>query len=86
LFEEAFKKDSGRFCAFGIETLFLSIATMGLLYINIRICTIFSPVAAIISLLFAIYYVAKSIYIYCKMKKKYFMDNMKDIIQKEEKE
>lgn len=86
LFERAYKKDSGRLCAFGIETLFLSIATMGLLYANIEINNIFLPVAATISLLFAIYYVAKSIYLYSKMKKKYFVDNMKDIMQKEEKE
>lgn len=86
LFERAYKKDSGRLCAFGIETLFLSIATMGLLYANIEINNIFLPVAATVSLLFAIYYVAKSIYLYSKMKKKFFVDNMKDIIQKEEKE
>lgn len=86
LFERAYKKDSGKLCAFGIETLFLSIVTMGLLYVNIELQHIFLPIAAIISLLFAIYYVAKSIYLYSKMKKKYFVDNMKDIIQKEEKE
>lgn len=86
LFEMAYKKDSGRLCAYGIETLFLSMTTMGLLYANIEIHNIFLPIAAIVSLLFAIYYVAKSIYLYCKMKKKYFVDNIKDIMQKEEKE
>lgn len=86
LFERAYKKDSGKLCAFAIETLFLSIATMGLLYVNIEINNIFLPIAATISLLFAIYYVAKSIYLYTNMKKKYFVDNMKDIMQKEEKE
>ena len=86
LFERAYKKDSGKLCAFGIDTLFLAIATMGLLYVNIEIQNIFLPIAASISMLFAIYYVAKSIYLYSKMKKKYFVDNMKDIIQKEEKE
>lgn len=86
LFERAYKKDSGKLCAFGIETLFLSITTMGLLYVNIELQHMFLSIAAIISLLFAIYYVAKSIYLYSKMKKKYFVDNMKDIIQKEEKE
>lgn len=86
LFERAYKKDSGKLCAFAIETLFLSIATMGLLYVNIEINNIFLPIVATISLLFAIYYVAKSIYLYTNMKKKYFVDNMKDIMQKEEKE
>ena len=85
LFERAYKKDSGALCAFGIETLFLSITTMGLLYVNIELKNMFLPIAAIISLLFAIYYIAKSIYLYTKMKKKYFVDNMKDIMQKEEK-
>ena len=86
LFERAYKKDSGRLCAFGIETLFLSITTMGLLYVNIELQNIFLPIAASISMIFAIYYVAKSIYLYSKLKKKYFVDNMRDIIQKEEKE
>lgn len=86
LFERAYKKDSGKLCAFGIETLFLAIATMGLLYINIELQNIFLPIAASISMIFAIYYVAKSIYLYSKLKKKYFVDNMRDIIQKEEKE
>ena len=86
LFERAYKKDSGKLCAFGIETLFLAIATMGLLYVNIELQNIFLPIAASISMIFAIYYVAKSIYLYSKLKKKYFVDNMRDIIQKEEKE
>lgn len=86
LFERAYKKDSGKICAFGIETLFLSIATMGLLYVNIEVQNMFLTIVSIISLLFAIYYVAKSIYLYSKNKKKYFLDNMKDIMQKEEKE
>lgn len=86
LFERAYKKDNGKLCAFGIETLFLAIITMGFLYINLELQNMFLPITAIISLLFAIYYVAKSIYLYSKLKKKYFVDNMKDIIQKEEKE
>lgn len=86
LFERAYKKDSGKLCAFGIETLFLAIVTMGLLYVNIELQNIFLPIAASISMIFAIYYVAKSIYLYSKLKKKYFVDNMRDIIQKEEKE
>lgn len=86
LFERAYKKDSGKLCAYGIETLFLAIATMSFLYVNIEIKNMFLPIVAIISLLFAIYYVAKSIYLYTKSKKKYFVDNMRDIMQKEEKE
>ena len=86
LFERAYKKDSGKLCAFGIETLFLAITTMGLLYVNLELQNIFLPIAASISMIFAIYYVAKSIYLYSKLKKKYFVDNMRDIIQKEEKE
>lgn len=86
LFERAYKKDSGTICIFGIETLVLSIATMLLLYVDIQMPGKFLVIVNAISLLFAVYYVGKSILLYTKLKKKYFMNNMKEIIKKEEKE
>ncbi len=86
LFERAYKKDSGTICIFGIETLVLSIATMILLYVNIQIPEKFLVIVNAISILFAVYYVGKSIILYTREKKKYFMNNMKEIIKKEEKE
>ena len=68
------------------ETLVLSIATMILLYVNIQIPEKFLVIVNAISILFAVYYVGKSIILYTREKKKYFMNNMKEIIKKEEKE
>ena len=86
LFERAYKKDSGTICIFGIETLVLSIATMILLYVNIQIPEKFLVIVNAISILFAVYYVGKSIILYTREKNKNFMNNMKEIIKKEEKE
>lgn len=82
IFEYAYKKDSGRYCAHGIEMLILAFATMGLLYVQLMLEAKFIYIAAFITFLFAIYYIAKSIVIYNKMKKQYAIENMKEMIKK----
>lgn len=82
IFEYAYKKDSGRYCAHGIEMLILAFATMGLLYVQLMLEAKFIYIAAFITFLFAIYYIAKSIIIYQKMKKQYAIENMKEMIKK----
>lgn len=82
IFEYAYKKDSGRYCAHGIEILILAFATMGLLYVQLMLEAKFIYIAAFITFLFAIYYIAKSIIIYHKMKKQYAIENMKEMIKK----
>jgi len=42
----------------------------------------FVYIVALITFVFAIYYVAKSIIVYKKMKKQYFINEMKEIIKK----
>lgn len=69
IFEYAYKKESGKYTIIGIELLMLAISTLA----SIRIYTIYNNkfISAItsISLLFAIYYVAKAIVIYVKKKR-----------------
>lgn len=82
IFEYAYKKDSGRHCVHGIEMLILAFATMGLLYVQLMLEEKFIYIAALITFLFAIYYIAKSIVIYNKMKKQYVINNIKEMIKK----
>lgn len=82
VFEYAYKKDSGRCAASGIEILLLAFITMAFIYINLMWADKFIYIVAFITYVLAIYYVAKSIIIYKKMKKEYFMNKMKEIIKK----
>lgn len=70
LFEKAYKKDSGELTIYGIEMLIISICTLLTSYVykiyNKKFIYIFTSVA----MLFAVYYVGKSIVIYVKMKNK----------------
>lgn len=70
LFEKAYKKDSGEVAIYGIEMLILSVSTLLTNYIykihNYKFVYIITSIA----MLFAIYYVGKSIVIYVKMKNK----------------
>lgn len=70
VFEYAYKKESGKYGVNGIELLILSIATL----LCIRIYTIYNnkfvSLVTSIALLFAIYYVGKSIVEYVKYKRK----------------
>lgn len=70
IFEVAYKKDSGELAIFGIESLILSICTLLTIYIGMYYKNKFTYIINVISMLFAIYYVGKSIVIYTKMKKK----------------
>lgn len=66
VFECAYKKESGKYAINGIELLILSICTL----LSIRIYTVYNSkfivVITLVALLFAIYYVGKSIVIYVK--------------------
>ena len=80
--EYAYKKDSGRYAIHGIETLILAIVTMGFIYLNMMWQERFIPVVVATALIIAIYYVAKTIVIYKKMKKQFSLENIKEIIRK----
>lgn len=82
IFEYAYKKDSGRYAVHGIEILTLAFITMAFIYINLILSDKFVYIVVLTLYVFAIYYVAKSIVIYNKMKKRYFINAMKEIIKK----
>lgn len=70
IFEIAYKKDSDELAIYGIESLILSICTLLTIFIGAKYRDKFSYIMNAIAILFAIYYVAKSIIIYVKMSKK----------------
>lgn len=82
VFEYAYKKDSGRHALHGIEILMLAFSTMAFIYVNLMWSRKFVYIVALITFLFAIYYVAKAIIVYKKMKKQYFINEMKKVIKR----
>ena len=70
IFEKAYKKDSLDITIYGIEALAFSICTLMTIYIGINYHNKYTYIINIIAMLFAIYYIIKSIIIYIKMKKK----------------
>lgn len=70
IFEKAYKKDSGELTIYGIEVLVLAICTLMTIKIGANYKEKFTSIMNSISMLFAIYYVGKSIVIYQKMTKK----------------
>ena len=70
VFEKAYKKDSTEYAIHGIESLFLSIVTLISIYVFSKYREKFADIMINVCYLFAIYYVAKSIIIYLKMKTK----------------
>ena len=65
----------------GIETLVLAFATIGLLYVNLMWSNKFIPLTALVTYIFSIYYVAKAIYIYIKLRKEYSSNSIKEIVK-----
>lgn len=55
---------------------------MGFIYLNMMWQERFIPVIVATALIIAIYYVAKTIVIYKKMKKQFSLENIKEIIRK----
>ena len=86
LFEQTYKKNEIKFMIYGIEALIAAITTMSLIYIDLMHSDKYIYVTSIISLIFAVYYSVKCIAIYKINKKRYFMDRMKEIIDKDDEE
>ena len=82
MIEIGYKKKSGKIAIHGIETLVLSFLTMGLIYVNLTWANKFIPIAVLLAYIYAIYYVVKATIIYRKMKKRYFVESMKEIIRR----
>lgn len=84
LFEYSYKKENINICIHGIETLFIAITTLFSIYAYTLFFDKFNLLIASVSIMFAMYYVVKSIIIYIKMRKSYFKDlnDIEDIIKK----
>ena len=81
-FEYAYKKDSGKIAIYGIEMLVLALCMLAAIYIDIMLNSKFVIIAILTTYAIAIYYTVKSIIVYTKMKRQYFIDSMKKIIKK----
>lgn len=84
LIENAYKKDDGRIAIYGIEMIVVSLITTALIYVQLMLAERYTYIVTSISYIFAIYYLIKSIIIYLKKRKKYFVDDMKKMIQDKE--
>lgn len=84
LLEMAYKKDSGEFALYGVEMIVLSLITVSLIYINLMFSTRYVYIISAVSYIFAIYYLVKSMIIYIRKRKKYFVSGMKEIMNKDE--
>lgn len=84
LLENAYKKDSGKIAIFGIEMIVLAVITVGLIYVNLMLSSHYINVVTITSYIITIYYVIKAIVVYQKGKNKYFVDDMKEIMNTDE--
>lgn len=84
LIESAYKKESSELAIYGVEMIALSISTITLIYVNLMQSSRYIYILPAISYVFAIYYLIKSIVIYQKKKHLYFINDMKEIMNKEE--
>ena len=84
LLEKAYKKDSGTLAIYGIEAIIISIITFALIYVNLMFADKYINIVLIISYVLAIYYVLKSIIIFIRGRKKYFVEGMKEMINNDE--
>ena len=67
-----------------LETIAIAVITLGLIYVNLMFSSNYVNVILILLYITAIYYVIKSIIVYHRGKKKYFVENMKEIMDTEE--
>ena len=84
LLEKAYKQDSGKLAIFGIECIIISIITVALIYINIMLSANYISIVLVISYILAIYYVLKSIIIYIRERRKYFVNGIKEMINEDD--
>ena len=84
LLEKAYKSESRKMAVYGIETLIIAIVTLGLIYVNLMLSSQYVNVLLIILGISVVYYFIKSLIIRSRGKKKYFLNNMKEMINTEE--
>ena len=84
ILEKAYKSGSGKTAMYGIESLIIAVITLGLIYVNLMYSSHYINVLLIILGIVTVYYLIKSIIIYLKGRKKYFVNDMKKMINTEE--
>ena len=84
LLEIAYKKDNGRIAIFGIETIVIAIITLALIYIHLMFASRYVLITLATAYILALYYVIKSVVIYIRGKQKYFLDDVKEMINTDE--
>ena len=80
LFEISYRKENTNLCIHGIEVFVLSLLTLFSIYAYVIYNNKFQILVAIVSYIFALYYVIKSTIIYLKMRKNYYK-SLSDINQ-----
>ena len=84
IFEISYKKDSGNLCIHGIETLILAIVNLFLVYVyTLEVSKTFTLIIAIISSIYFVYFIIKTVVLCLKMKKKFIKskDDIKEIVK-----
>ena len=84
LIENAYKKENGETALYGVEMIVLAIVTIGLIYAKLMFSSQYAYIILGASYIFLAYYLIKSMIIYIKRKKQYFINDMKEIIKEEE--
>lgn len=84
LFEYSYKKESIYTCIYGLESFFLALITLFLVYGYMIYIDQFNMMIATAAFAFAVYYLIKAIIIYVKMRKKYIknLNDINEIIKK----
>lgn len=84
LFEYSYKKELIYICIHGLESFFLAVITLFLVYGYMLYIDQFNMMVATAAFAFAIYYLIKAIIIYIKMRKKYIknLNDINEIIKK----
>lgn len=87
LFEQSYKKESGKLLAIGIEVFFIALITLVIPYAFYYLSDKYKIMAQVMGAVFTVYYLLKCLVISKKMKKNYFKEanDIKDIVKKDAK-
>ena len=82
--EKAYKEDSGRIAIVGIELIIIATISLGLIFAHLMFSVSYVLIVSIIVAVFFVYYIIKSMIMYFRERKKYFVNDMKEMINTEE--
>ena len=82
--EKAYKEDSGRIAIMGIELIIVATISLGLIFTHLMFSASYAFIVSIIVAVFFVYYIIKSMIMYFRERKKYFVNDMKEMINTEE--